>query len=176
MRINICNIDKYITGEIIYGVSDTEFGRTFIAIWDGKIIALKFVDADDNIFINDLKRAYKYASIIKDNAITKVLLNKILSSTEDAVFDVAVLGSPFKISVYKALINVRYGTTISYLRLASAAGYPKAVRATASAIARNETAVLIPCHRVVRTDGGLGGYRWGTLIKEALIASECKCR
>ena len=94
--------------------------------------------------------------------------------TPGAPLDVAldVQGTPFQQSVWKALRDIPAGSTISYTELASRIGRPAAVRAVARACAENAHAVLIPCHRVVRNDGGLAGYRWGIARKEKLLAQE----
>jgi AraC family transcriptional regulator of adaptative response/methylated-DNA-[protein]-cysteine methyltransferase len=74
--------------------------------------------------------------------------------------------------VWQALREVPPGTTVSYAQLAARIGQPKAVRAVAQACGANHLAVAIPCHRVVRTDGALSGYRWGVERKRALLARE----
>lgn len=81
-------------------------------------------------------------------------------------------GTPFQQSVWSALRTIPSGQTVSYTELAQRLGEPKAVRAVASACAANLLAVLIPCHRVVRRDGSLSGYRWGQARKQALLARE----
>jgi len=81
-------------------------------------------------------------------------------------------GGPFLETAWVALRAVPAGSTVSYTGLAAAAGRPEAVRAAASACARNAAALFVPCHRVVRTDGTLGGYRWGLDVKRSLIAYE----
>jgi len=81
-------------------------------------------------------------------------------------------GTDFQLSVWQELRRVRCGTTITYSELACRVGRPRAVRATASACGANPVAVVIPCHRIVRTDGGLGGYRWGLQRKRKLLESE----
>ena len=81
-------------------------------------------------------------------------------------------GGPFLETAWVALRAVPAGSTVSYTGLAAAAGRPEAVRAAASACARNAAALFVPCHRVVRTDGTLGGYRWGLDVKRSLIAHE----
>lgn len=81
-------------------------------------------------------------------------------------------GTAFQIRVWRFLLSVRPGDVISYSDLAAATGKPRAVRATASACAANRIAVLIPCHRALRTDGSLGGYRWGLERKRALLDAE----
>jgi AraC family transcriptional regulator of adaptative response/methylated-DNA-[protein]-cysteine methyltransferase len=74
--------------------------------------------------------------------------------------------------VWKALVRVPPGETISYARVAQSIGKPSSTRAVAGAVARNDVGVLIPCHRVIREDGALGGYRWGEDRKAALLAYE----
>lgn len=81
-------------------------------------------------------------------------------------------GTAFQIRVWRFLLSVPGGSVVSYAELAAGIGAPKAVRAAASACAANRIAVLIPCHRVLRGDGGIGGYRWGVERKRALLAGE----
>jgi AraC family transcriptional regulator of adaptative response/methylated-DNA-[protein]-cysteine methyltransferase len=81
-------------------------------------------------------------------------------------------GTAFQIRVWRFLLAIPEGDVVSYAEVAKGIGKPKAVRATASACAGNRIAVLVPCHRVLRSDGGLGGYRWGLERKRLLIASE----
>ena len=80
--------------------------------------------------------------------------------------------TPFRAQVLRALSQVPYGETVTYAELAHAAGNPKAVRAAGSACATNPLPVLIPCHRVLRADGSLGGYRGGVEAKRFLLALE----
>jgi AraC family transcriptional regulator of adaptative response/methylated-DNA-[protein]-cysteine methyltransferase len=81
-------------------------------------------------------------------------------------------GTAFQIRVWQFLLNVAEGAVVSYSEVASGIGQPKAVRAAASACGANNIAVLVPCHRVLRSDGGLGGYRWGAERKRALLDAE----
>ena len=98
-----------------------------------------------------------------------------LSSTNpDASCPLDVRGTAFQERVWQVLSRIPAGTTMSYAALASAIGQPRAVRAVARACAANTRAVAIPCHRVVRNDGGLSGYRWGVERKRALLAREAK--
>ena len=83
-----------------------------------------------------------------------------------------IRGTAFQVTVWNFLTRLGDGETLSYAELAQRLGMPKAVRAVASACARNRIAVLVPCHRVLRGDGGLGGYRWGLERKAALLAGE----
>ena len=81
-------------------------------------------------------------------------------------------GTPFQRRVWTALRRIPRGTTVTYAALARRIGRPRAVRAVAAAVAANRLAVVVPCHRVVRSDGGLGGYRWGVARKRALLVRE----
>ena len=91
-----------------------------------------------------------------------------------------VRGTAFQLRVWQALCQIPLGTTISYAELAARLGQPTAQRAVAQACGANPVAVAIPCHRVVRTDGGLGGYRWGIDRKDELLrrelAPESRCQ
>lgn len=82
------------------------------------------------------------------------------------------IGTPFQKKVWAALLTIKRGETKTYSDVAKMIGAPTAVRAVASAIARNNIAILIPCHRVIRSDGTLGEYRWGKEIKKKLLQSE----
>jgi AraC family transcriptional regulator of adaptative response/methylated-DNA-[protein]-cysteine methyltransferase len=84
----------------------------------------------------------------------------------------AAHGTPFQRAVWHALLNIPRGKTIDYTMLAAAAGYPNATRAAATACGANPIAILIPCHRVIRRDGSLAGYRWGTALKQLLLARD----
>ena len=83
-----------------------------------------------------------------------------------------IRGTAFQMKVWQFLLSVREGETLGYSELAANIDQPRAVRAVASACARNRIGVLIPCHRVLRGDGGLGGYRWGLERKRALLDAE----
>jgi AraC family transcriptional regulator of adaptative response/methylated-DNA-[protein]-cysteine methyltransferase len=81
-------------------------------------------------------------------------------------------GTPFQLDVWAALQRIPIGSTVSYAELAAAAGHPNAVRAIGTACGANPVAVIVPCHRVLRADGTLGGYHWGTVRKAALLRRE----
>ncbi len=89
-------------------------------------------------------------------------------------FDIPLLmvGSEFQKSVWNALMRVPYGTTASYLQIARAIGNEKAVRAVGSACKANPIAIIVPCHRIIGSDGGLGGYGGGLTVKEKLLRLE----
>lgn len=95
-----------------------------------------------------------------------------LTPAEQGFFTMSLYGTPFQLSVWRALLGVEYGKTVSYSKLAGAAGYPAAVRAAASAVGSNPISLLIPCHRIIRNDGTIGKYMWGTDIKAAILRWE----
>jgi methylated-DNA-[protein]-cysteine S-methyltransferase len=86
--------------------------------------------------------------------------------------DVRQPGGPFHTAVWKAMRAIPPGTTVSYGELAARAGAPRAVRAAGSACARNAVCLFVPCHRVVRSDGSLGGYYYGLVTKQSLLEHE----
>jgi methylated-DNA-[protein]-cysteine S-methyltransferase len=90
----------------------------------------------------------------------------------DAVPVALSSNSPFQREAWAALRRIPAGETLTYTELAAEAGRPEAVRAAGSACGRNPVALIVPCHRVVRTDGGLGGYAWGLEVKRDLLAHE----
>lgn len=89
-----------------------------------------------------------------------------------ALAAIDLIGTAFQKKVWDALMKIPHGETRSYAELAAALGAPKAARAVASACAHNRVAILVPCHRVVRGDGSLGGYRWGLPMKQRLLERE----
>lgn len=89
-----------------------------------------------------------------------------------SVLPLDLKGSDLQLQVWQALLQVPKGQLVSYSELAHQIGRPQAVRAVASACAANPVALLVPCHRVVRKDGGLGGYRWGLELKRYLLTQE----
>ena len=83
-----------------------------------------------------------------------------------------VKGTNLQIRVWEALLKIPAGEVVSYSQIARNVDHPKAVRAVASAVGRNAISYLIPCHRVIRNTGALGGYRWGLTRKKAILAWE----
>jgi AraC family transcriptional regulator of adaptative response/methylated-DNA-[protein]-cysteine methyltransferase len=124
--------------------------------------------------LQDLQGRFPEAHLV-ETAVTDVH-KKVVEFVEapSAALDVRLdaHGTDFQRRVWRALREIPAGATASYLDIANRIGSPKSVRAVAQACAANPIAVVIPCHRVVRTDGGLSGYRWGVERKRALLARE----
>jgi AraC family transcriptional regulator of adaptative response/methylated-DNA-[protein]-cysteine methyltransferase len=95
-----------------------------------------------------------------------------LLAGQAGALDVELIGTAFQHRVWQALMRIPPGATLSYAALAESLGQPRATRAVARACAQNRLAVVVPCHRIVRGDGSLGGYRWGLPRKAALLARE----
>jgi AraC family transcriptional regulator of adaptative response/methylated-DNA-[protein]-cysteine methyltransferase len=104
--------------------------------------------------------------------VARVLAGAVRGESDPAVLPLDLEGTAFQIRVWEALREIPSGQTTTYAQVAKRIGAPSAVRAVASAIAANPVALVIPCHRVIRSDGSLGGYRWGLATKEALLDSE----
>lgn len=95
-----------------------------------------------------------------------------LSAPELAALDLWIEGTVFQQEVWRALRAVPRGSTLSYGELARLIGLPGAARAVGSAVGANRIAYVVPCHRVIRADGGIGGFRWGVSRKRALLQAE----
>jgi AraC family transcriptional regulator of adaptative response/methylated-DNA-[protein]-cysteine methyltransferase len=108
------------------------------------------------------------------SSLTEKVVAAIESGDSDATAEIPIdlRGTPFQKAVWRALREVPAGTTVSYTELARRIGRPAAVRAVAHACATNAIAVLVPCHRAVRSDGSLAGYRWGLARKRTLLERE----
>jgi AraC family transcriptional regulator of adaptative response/methylated-DNA-[protein]-cysteine methyltransferase len=121
---------------------------------------------------------YPAAEVERDDAALRPLVVDLLQhlSGERPHLDlpIDVQATAFQWRVWHELQAIPYGETRTYQEVARAVGQPSAVRAVARACATNPVAVVIPCHRVVRTDGGLGGYRWGLQRKQKLLEQERK--
>ena len=99
----------------------------------------------------------------------EAVLAYLNGATQTVEVPLDVRGTDFQWKVWQALRNIPHGETRSYAQVAACLGEPKAVRAVARACASNEVALIVPCHRVVRSDGSLSGYRWGVDRKQSLL-------
>ena len=131
---------------------------------------------DPDALARDLQDRFPRADLIGGDADFEQLVARVVGFVEaprlglDLPLDVR--GTAFQQRVWQALREIPAGSTVSYTEIAQRIGAPKAVRAVAGACAANALAVAIPCHRVVRNDGGLSGYRWGVERKRALLERE----
>jgi AraC family transcriptional regulator, regulatory protein of adaptative response / methylated-DNA-[protein]-cysteine methyltransferase len=164
---------------IIYTVAASPLGRLLVAATERGVCSIALGDSDSEL-IAKLFAEYPHASIDrKDTTISPALnvwLNSILESINgsEARIDLPldIQATAFQWRVWEELRKIPFGATRSYQEIAFAIGKPKAVRAVARACASNHAALVIPCHRVIRGDKSLGGYRWGLERKEKLLRQE----
>lgn len=158
-----------------YTIVDCAFGRLLVAATERGVCAVCLGDADGGLRAA-LEREYPAADVERDDEglgrWVDPLLRHLDGQTPHLDLPVDVRATAFQRRVWEALKAIPYGGTRSYSAVARAIGRPTAVRAVARACATNPVAVIVPCHRVVREDGGLGGYRWGVERKRALLARE----
>ncbi len=161
--------------EIRFAVGHCSLGALLVAATAKGIAAIFFGDTPDEL-VRELQNRFQNATLIGDDPTFEDTVTKVVAFVEtprtglDLPLDAQ--GTAFQHRVWEAMRKIPPGTTVSYSELAERIGRPAAVRAVASACAANKIAVAIPCHRVVRNDGALSGYRWGTARKRALIDRE----
>jgi AraC family transcriptional regulator of adaptative response/methylated-DNA-[protein]-cysteine methyltransferase len=159
---------------IRYGIHPSPFGECFIAITDKGICSLEFPgSSDSDKAVADIEKQWRHAQIIHDQKATKAYAEKIFGGrAPHPRLPVHVKGTDFQIRVWEALLTIPQGGVVSYETLAVSIGKPKAVRAVANAVAHNPVAFLVPCHRVIRKSGAIGGYHWGSEKKRAILLCE----
>ena len=157
-----------------YAFCDTPVGRCLAADTDLGVCWLSFVDRSDEEALAELKAFWGDDKLILDIDHIKLLIDSVFTkeSSKNKSIRVLVSGTPFQLNQWKTLTMLNAGETITYGKLAERSGYPRAIRAAGTAIGRNNVSFLIPCHRVVRADGSIGGYRWGAEVKRRLLAWE----
>jgi AraC family transcriptional regulator of adaptative response/methylated-DNA-[protein]-cysteine methyltransferase len=157
---------------MVYGLHDTPFGRCLLALTERGICALSFVEAEGEAeAVEALRERWSGAEIGEDPAATGGVVARIFGG-EEGPLTLHLRGTNFQLRVWEALLRVPPGHLVSYGELAERLGCPGASRAVGSAVARNPVGYLIPCHRVIRGLGVLGGYRWGTARKRAMLGWE----
>jgi O-6-methylguanine DNA methyltransferase len=115
-----------------------------------------------------LKLAYTQSGIYEASFVNYI------DNTKESPTKLLLVGTLFQVQVWKAVLSIPLGSTVTYQDIACAVGRPKAWRAVANAVGQNKIAYLIPCHRVIRKNGELSGYKWDLAIKKALLHSEQK--
>jgi AraC family transcriptional regulator of adaptative response/methylated-DNA-[protein]-cysteine methyltransferase len=160
---------------LVYAVEPTALGWMLVAATDRGVCALE-LGADPTSLERRLAALFPKANRQKASeslqGFTSQVLNYLKSPLQGLSLMLDLQGTPFQQRVWAALQAVPPGQTITYRQLAAQIGRPEAIRAVASACASNRVALAVPCHRAVRTDGGLGGYRWGLARKRALLQGE----
>ena len=181
----LINVDAVTPGEyksggidlqIDYAIHPTPFGRCLIAVTERGICRLEFIDsAEKEIAIQRLQKAWPNALINRNDTVTENIIRQIFipqNSSTNKPLPLLLQGTNFQLKVWQALLRIPVGCVTSYGFLAKKVGQPTASRAVGTAIGNNPISYLIPCHRVLRGDGGIGGYRWGIDRKLAILGKE----
>jgi AraC family transcriptional regulator of adaptative response/methylated-DNA-[protein]-cysteine methyltransferase len=158
---------------IRHGVHDSPFGPCLLMHTERGICGLAFVDEDDERQgLASMAARWPNAELVEDAAAGAELASRIFSPRSGDRLTVLLHGTPFQIQVWEALLRIPTGAVTSYQALADSIGKPNASRAVGTANGANPVSYLIPCHRVIRKSGALGGYRWGLGRKLAMLSRE----
>ena len=151
---------------------DGAFG--VLATEDGRVLASGWTDREDALLARLRPERRPMSLVAGSVAGVRDAVDAYYSGEHGAIDAVPVVqdGGPFRRQAWEALRRIGPGRPLTYTQFAAAVGRPTAVRAAASACATNAVALFVPCHRVLRTDGTLGGFAWGTEVKRSLLARE----
>ena len=159
-----------IIGPIHFGWSISPFGQCFILHQSNAIIGLSFKnDRPKNQIECDLSARWRKRNIIFKPVKANKIVEKIFNNVP---INISFSGSQLQEKVWRALLTVPMGETKTYTDIANVTGNPNAIRAVATAIGQNPIAWLIPCHRIIKKSGELGGYRWGINLKKIMLSNE----
>jgi len=158
-----------------YATADSPLGRILVAATERGICAVS-IGEDDASLEQALTAEYSRATIRRDDDALRLYVDSIVEHLQHrtplGALPLDVVGTPFQHEVWQALRAIPAGERRTYGQIAAMVGNPNGARAVAKACAANPAALVIPCHRVVRGDGGSGGYRWGAERKQAILANE----
>jgi AraC family transcriptional regulator of adaptative response/methylated-DNA-[protein]-cysteine methyltransferase len=166
---------RRVPDAIEFATCASSIGQVVVAHGSRGIRAV-FIGDDDAAMLLALRSRFRLAVLTPDQASCKRVLPEVMGLIEapwkDYALSVDARGTAFQQQVWHALREIPAGSTASYTDIAQRIGCASAVRAVAQACAANPLAVIVPCHRVVRRDGGLSGYRWGIERKRELLRRE----
>lgn len=169
---------EYATGgaglTIKWGWFDSPFGRVLVMGTDKGICGLSLAaEMGDAMAIKDLRARWPAAEFVENAGMLRPWVETAFGNGEgEARAPLYLIGAPFQIKVWEALLRLPEGQVTTYGDIAAVIGNPKAVRAVGTAVGRNPIGYLIPCHRVLRKSGELGGYHWGLPMKRAMLGYE----
>lgn len=163
--------------EISWGIHDSPFGRALVMATQRGIAGLAFADdgEDESVMFEDMARRWPAASYVKAPESTLPYIARIFSPElwrKSDPLKVVLIGTDFEVRVWDALLKLPPAQAITYSDLAAHVCTTRAARAVGSAVGRNPISFVVPCHRVLRKDGGLGGYHWGVTRKMAILGWE----
>lgn len=171
-------MDNHLTDSIRYTIRPSSLGTVLVARTGRGICALLIGDNRWELE-RDLARRFADCELVRDDAALATTAAAALHLVEapdtedgDGGPPLDLRGTPFQQKVWESLRQIPPGHPITYTELAQRLGRPRSVRAVAQACAANPVAIIVPCHRVVRRDGGLAGYRWGLERKRMLLDRE----
>lgn len=153
---------------ICHGVADTPFGTAFIAETGRGLCRLAFIEPGDDARERRELRALWPEALMRRDDVRAAALVATIWGRESARLPLAVCGTNFQVQVWRALLELDAGATVTYSALARKVGLPNGARAVGNAVGANPIAWVIPCHRVLRAGGKLGGYRWGVARKQMI--------
>lgn len=168
---------KTLPSRLRYTTGHCQLGGLLLAVCEAGVAAILLGDEDDAM-VADLQQRFPAATLEEDQASLKKDFKALVRYVDhplgklDLQRPLAAHGSAFQQTVWAELAKVPAGQTITYTELAKRIDKPAAVRAVASACAANPLAIVVPCHRVLRSDGSISGYRWGVQRKRQLIELE----
>ncbi|XP_017847621.1 bifunctional transcriptional activator/DNA repair enzyme Ada [Drosophila busckii] len=164
---------KALPLNIKYGFVATTFGKLLLGLTGNDAICLLyFVQNDEKTSLEEVQQRWPKIELIPDASVL-AKCSKIFASDKENLptIELAVKGTDLQLAVWNELVKTSCGKTCTYTELAELVGRPKAVRAVASAVAKNEISILIPCHRIVSKSGALK-YHWGGELKRELLNYE----
>lgn len=158
---------------IQYGFHQTPFGECLIAVTERGVCGLQFV-IDDNReeALQWLQKQWSNADLKENTAVTAQVVQQIFYINEPRKLHVLVKGTNFQVKVWNALLQIPAGEVASYQLLAKKINHPKALQALGSAVGANPIGYLIPCHRVIKSEGLVGEYHWGSAKKRLILGWE----
>lgn len=158
---------------IFWGWYDSPFGPALVMGTDKGICGLGFAaEAGAEETFEDLRGRWPSARFAEDAERLRPWVERAFGQSDDGDAPLYLIGAPFQIKVWEALLSIPSGHVTTYSEIAQSVGNPRAVRAVGTAVGRNPISWLIPCHRALRKSGGLGGYHWGLPVKRAMLAYE----
>lgn len=161
------------TLNIVYGINETPFGKVLLAKTDKGISNLLFITESEKDFIQKFFNKWSKANFTRNDSATESLIDKIFYSKKgNTTLKLHLIGTDFQIKVWQALLNIPEGYVVSYSDMAEFIRFPKASRAVGTAIGKNPIHYLIPCHRVIKNDGNIGGYAAGKARKKTILVQE----
>ena len=161
-----------------WGAAPSPFGTAVVTVTDYGVSGLGFADAETSVeqAFEDLAARWPNAKFVRDDAAVAPLVSRIFTAdrwSADQPVRIVLIGTDFEVKVWETLLSIPCGKATTYGQIASRIGKPSASRAVGAAVGRNPISFVVPCHRVVGSNGALTGYHWGVPRKRAILGWEC---